>query len=144
MRLAGLLVLAGILALPVAAQQPAPAEKTEKEKKADPAAREESPRPVPQLQRREPKPLDWADVDILTGKTRRAAEQERRRSAQPYVYLDTPVGGLGRMDAAGFSGRVSALPLGLTSRSFGLRGRNLLGLPLLTRTGRRGTVIIVR
>lgn len=144
MRLAGLFILAGILALPAAAQQPAPAENQEKEKKTEPAAEPEKPRPVPQLQRREPKPLDWNDVDILTGKSRRAEEEQRRRAANPYVYVSVPVRDLDNLDDAALFARTGIFPLGLASRSFGLRGRNLLGLPLLGGAGRRGTVIVVR
>jgi hypothetical protein len=144
MKLASLLLMAGLLALPAAAQQPAPVENPDKEKKPEPAAQEEKPRPVPQLQRREPKPLDWADVDILTGKTRRAEEEQRRRTANPYVYLSVPVRDLDGLDDAALFRRTGVFPAGLASRSFGLRGRNLLGLPLLVGTGRRGSVIVVR
>lgn len=147
MRLAGLFVLAGILALPAAAQQPAPAENPEKERQAEPAAQEARPRPVPQLQRREPKPLDWNDVDILTGKSRRAEEEQRRRAANPYVYLSVPLRDLDGLDDAALLSRTGVFPARLASRSFGRRGRNLLGLPLLVGThrgGRRGAVIVVR
>jgi hypothetical protein len=144
MRLAGLVLLAGILALPASAQQPPPAENQEKAKKTEPAAEPEKPRPVPQLQRREPKPLDWNDVAILTGKSRRAEEAQRRRAANPYVYLSVPLGDLDGLDDAALFSRTGVFPARLASRSFGLRGRNLLGLPLLGGAGRRGTVIVVR
>lgn len=146
MKLAGLLLLAGLLALPVAAQQPAPAENQEKEKKTKPAAEPEKPRPVPQLQRREPRPLDWNDVDILTGKTRRAEQEQRRRVGHPFPYVSVPVRDLDRLDDAALFSRTGIFPAGVAARSFAFRGRSLLALPLLVGThhgGRGGTVIVV-
>lgn len=139
MKRVGLLLLAGWLALPLAAQQPPPPEDPEREKEE----KAEAPRPAPQTQRREPRPLDWADVDILTGKTRRAAQDARRPANAPYAYVTVPVRELDALDDAALLGRVGIFPAGVAARSFRVRGRSLLALPLLTGAGRHGMVLVV-
>lgn len=101
-------------------------------------------------------PLDWRDVDILTGKAGGYAQRDSRGYAGAPVYVDAPGGGsrfgysqFGASQFAPVSTEVFPLPRaaafgGIGTRRFGVRGRVVgSGFVFLPRFSRRTSTFFI-
>ena len=117
-------ILAVMLTVPTAfaqEQQAAPPAQPQAQAAAPEAQNARTPQPAP----KKGHPLDWRDVEILTGKADRAARHPYA-AGSPYVYVDPPVSGSRYSDSLWTPSSTRTTPF-FVPRLFGrVSGRNSL------------------